>query len=203
MIVGAFAPTVRVAAVPAPDETPVVAAPLAGTALAAVVFAAWELGEAVLPLNPSAPTAERERLLARLRPTHLHDGDGRRRVPGGVPAPADTVAIIVTSGTTGDPKGVELTRAGMDVMGHGYSAGLDAGPDDRWLACLPLHHVASLGVLARRVRHRCSVHRARRLRSRSRSARTRAPRGRRSFRSFPLRCAACSTRARRSTSTDA
>ncbi len=34
-------------------------------------------------------------------------------------------------------------------MGRGYSDGLDAGPADRWLACLPLHHVASLGVLAR------------------------------------------------------
>ena len=34
-------------------------------------------------------------------------------------------------------------------MGRGYSAGLDAGPGDRWLACLPLHHVASLGALAR------------------------------------------------------
>jgi O-succinylbenzoic acid--CoA ligase len=135
--------------VPAPDETPVVAAPLAGKALAAVVFAAWEAGETVLPLNPAAPAAERERLLARLRPTHVHDGDGRRVRTGGVPAPAGTVAILVTSGTTGDPKGVELTRPGMEVMGRGYSAGLDAGPSDRWLACLPLHHVASLGVLAR------------------------------------------------------
>src|SRR6185437_10035953 len=49
----------------------------------------------------------------------------------------------------GLPKGVELTRAGMEVMGRGYSAGLGAGPGDRWLACLPLHHVASLGALAR------------------------------------------------------
>jgi O-succinylbenzoic acid--CoA ligase len=148
-IVGAFAPTVRVAAVPAPDETPVIAAPLAGPALAAVVFAAWQAGEAVLPLNPAAPTAERQRLLARLRPTHVHDADGRRPLSGGVPAPAGTVAVMATSGTTGDAKGVELTRAGMEMMGRGYSAGLDAGPGDRWLACLPLHHVASLGVLAR------------------------------------------------------
>ena len=55
----------------------------------------------------------------------------------------------MTSGTTGTPKGVELTRAGMEVMGRGYSNGLEAGPGDRWLACLPLHHVASLGVFAR------------------------------------------------------
>jgi O-succinylbenzoic acid--CoA ligase len=37
----------------------------------------------------------------------------------------------------------------MEVMGRGYSAGLDADDRDRWLTCLPLHHVASLGALAR------------------------------------------------------
>jgi O-succinylbenzoic acid--CoA ligase len=142
------------------DETSVVAAVLAGRALADVVFAAWDAGAAILPLNPAAPASERDRLIARLRPTHLiTDGNGAGDGSGlgldgahaldGVPAPPDTAAILVTSGTTGEPKGAELTRAGMDVMGRGYSAGLGAGPDDRWLACLPLHHVASLAVLAR------------------------------------------------------
>ena len=54
----------------------------------------------------------------------------------------------MTSGTSGEPKGAELTRTGMEVMGRGYSDGLDAGPGDRWLACLPLHHVASLAIVA-------------------------------------------------------
>jgi non-ribosomal peptide synthetase component F len=135
--------------VPAADECAVVAAPGSGPALARAVFAAWDAGDAILPLDPAAPAAERRRLLAQLRPTHVHDADGRRALGDGVPAPARTVAIVVTSGTTGLPKGVELTRAGMEAMGRGYSDGLDAGPGDRWLACLPLHHVASLGVLAR------------------------------------------------------
>jgi O-succinylbenzoic acid--CoA ligase len=86
-------------------------------------------------LNPSFTTVERDGLLRRLRPDQ--------------PVPADTAAIVITSGTAGKPKGVELTRTGMEVMGRGYSAGVDAGPGDRWLACLPLHHVASLGALAR------------------------------------------------------
>jgi O-succinylbenzoic acid--CoA ligase len=133
----------------AADECAVVAAPCSGPALARAVFAAWDAGEAIFPVDPAAPAAERERLLAQLRPTHIQDADGRRAVPGGVPAAAGTVALIATSGTTAHPKGVELTRRGMEVMGRGYSDGLDAGPDDRWLACLPLHHVASLGVLAR------------------------------------------------------
>jgi len=111
----------------------------------------WDEGRAVLPVNPAFTAAEITALLERLRPTSVTDlAAGRTSpFPGGLPAPADTAAIVVTSGTEGTPKGVELTRTGMDVMGRGYSAGLDAGPADRWLACLPLHHVASLGALAR------------------------------------------------------
>ena len=134
---------------PASDETAVVAVIAAGNSLATAAVAAWDAGEAILPINPSAPRAEVDRLLHQLRPTHVVEGGSRASVPGGVPAPADTAAIVVTSGTTAEPKGVELTRAGMEVMGRGYSAGLDADDRDRWLTCLPLHHVASLGALAR------------------------------------------------------
>jgi O-succinylbenzoic acid--CoA ligase len=134
---------------PAADETEVVLAPLAGPALAGVVRAAWDAGEAVAPLNPNLTASERAAAVALIRPTRIHDADGRRGVPGGAPAAADVVAIMTTSGTAGTPKGVELTRAGMEVMGRGYSAGIHATPSDNWLVCLPLHHVASLGVLAR------------------------------------------------------
>jgi O-succinylbenzoic acid--CoA ligase len=134
---------------PGSDETAVVAVIAAGHPLAVAAVAAWDAGEAILPINPAAPPAERKRLLEQLRPTHLIDGASRVAVAHGVPAPGGTAAIVVTSGTTADPKGVELTRSGMEVMGRGYSAGLQAGAEDRWLTCLPLHHVASLGALAR------------------------------------------------------
>jgi O-succinylbenzoic acid--CoA ligase len=138
--------------VPRPSPTgeiPLVAAPLAGRALARATWDAWERGEAILPLNPATPAAESARLLEQLRPTHLFDGGERSRVRGGVPVAGDVVAVMVTSGTTGEAKGVELTGEGRTVMGRGYSKGVGATADDCWLACLPLHHVASLGVLAR------------------------------------------------------
>jgi O-succinylbenzoic acid--CoA ligase len=129
----------------APDESEVEAVIAAGPALAEAAVRCWAAGRAILPINPAATAAEQRELLDRLRPTIV---DGARRA-GGLPAPSGTAAVVVTSGTAGAPKGVELTRAGMEVMGRGYSAGLDAGPGDRWLACLPLHHVASLAVIAR------------------------------------------------------
>jgi O-succinylbenzoic acid--CoA ligase len=142
---------VRVLSMAAADETEVVAAPLAGRALARVVLRCWDEGWAVLPLDPNLPLAERDRLLAALRPTLIDDGELRTRARDGVPTRAGVVAVVATSGTTGVPKGVELTRIGMEAMGRGYCAGVGATRADNWLACLPLHHVASLGVLARSV----------------------------------------------------
>jgi O-succinylbenzoic acid--CoA ligase len=137
------------------DDIDVVAVIGAGAPLAGAARRAWDEGRAILPVNPAFTTAEITTLLERLRPTHVVTATGAdpdsspAPFPGGMPAPTGTAAVVVTSGTEGAPKGVELTRAGMEVMGRGYSAGLAAGPGDRWLACLPLHHVASLGALAR------------------------------------------------------
>jgi O-succinylbenzoic acid--CoA ligase len=55
----------------------------------------------------------------------------------------------MTSGTTAGPKAVELTAAGLQAAGAGCNAALGVDADDRWLVCLPLHHVAGLAILAR------------------------------------------------------
>jgi O-succinylbenzoic acid--CoA ligase len=134
---------------PEADEAPLTAVLLPRPEAAAAVTAAWDAGGGVTVLDPAAPARAIDGLLARLRPTHLLDGDGRRPVPGGVPVAADVRAVVVTSGTTGAPKGVELTDAGLETIGRGCNTAIGAGPTDRWLLCLPLHHVAGLAILAR------------------------------------------------------
>ncbi len=91
----------------------------------------------------------RDRILELVRPTHLVDGTGRHDLPGGVGAPAGTAAVVTTSGTTAEPKGVELTVTGLQVMGEGFAAAFGTPGRDRWLLCLPLHHVAGLAIMAR------------------------------------------------------
>jgi O-succinylbenzoic acid--CoA ligase len=125
--------------------TEVVAAIASGPDLAAAALRCWDAGHAILPINPAFTRIEIAALIARLRPTRV---DGERN-PDGIAAPHGIAAVVVTSGTAGAPKGVELTRAGLEAMGRAYSAGVGASAQDRWLACLPLHHVASLGALAR------------------------------------------------------
>src|SRR6266508_2795228 len=139
----------RVALVPGSSHTALVAIALPRAAAAAAVVRAWDAGEAVLPLDPGAPGPEVRRLLDAARPTHLVDGDGRALWPGGRPAEADVAAVVATSGTAGTPKLVELTAAGIRASSLAVSAALGAGPGDRWLACVPLHGVAGLAVVAR------------------------------------------------------
>jgi O-succinylbenzoic acid--CoA ligase len=110
---------------------------------------AWDARQAVTVIDPSAPRGAVEQVLARLAPTHLVDEDGRRPLPGGVPVAAGTAAVVVTSGTTGAPKGVELTVDGAIAVGHGWAATMGHEPADHWFLSLPLHHVAGLAILAR------------------------------------------------------
>jgi long-chain acyl-CoA synthetase len=53
----------------------------------------------------------------------------------------DTAVLLYTSGTTGTPKGAELTHANM-ARNAAVTAGplLDLGPDDVVMGCLPLFH---------------------------------------------------------------
>ncbi len=67
----------------------------------------------------------------------------------------DTAVILYTSGTTGQPKGAELTHAGLNSNARTTQETLLEGtPDDVIMGCLPLFHVFGLtcslnaGVLA-------------------------------------------------------
>ena len=126
-----------------------VAIALPRPAAARAIVAAWEAGEAVLPLDPDAPAPELAATLAAARPTHLLDGEGRSRRPGGEPAEAGVAAVVATSGTSGAPKAVELGADAVRWSALATSAALGAGPGDRWLCCVPVHGVAGLAVLAR------------------------------------------------------
>jgi o-succinylbenzoate---CoA ligase len=131
------------------ESVALVAIVLPRPATARAVVAAWEAGEAVLPLDPDAPAAELKGALAAGRPTHLLDGSGRRRLAGGEPAEAGLAAVVATSGTGDAPKLVELGADAVGWSAAATSAALGAGPGDRWLCCLPVHRVAGLAVVAR------------------------------------------------------
>ncbi|GII78869.1 O-succinylbenzoic acid--CoA ligase [Sphaerisporangium rufum] len=106
-------------------------------------------GPAIVPLDPDLPAPALRDVLAAVRPTHLVTAEGTRTVPDGVPAGAGTAVVITTSGSTGPPKGVELSAAALSAAAAASLRRLSAGPGERWLCCLPPSHVSGLQVLVR------------------------------------------------------
>ncbi|MEU8245658.1 AMP-binding protein [Nonomuraea sp. NPDC048916] len=98
-------------------------------------------GPAILPLSPDHAGAA----LDTLRPTHV---DGVRRA-GGEGVPADVAVVIATSGSTGAPKGVQLSATALRASAAASLRRLEAAKGERWLCCLPPSHVSGLQVLVR------------------------------------------------------
>jgi len=61
----------------------------------------------------------------------------------------DTQLILFTSGTTGDPKAVQLTTGNLlaSAVASAFRLGFD--PDDRWLVTLSLHHMGGIAPILR------------------------------------------------------
>ncbi len=71
------------------------------------------------------------------------------REPPPVPDHSTAQSIVFTSGTTAEPRPVELSSANHEASARALGERLGLGPDDRWLACMPLHHVGGLAIVHR------------------------------------------------------
>jgi O-succinylbenzoic acid--CoA ligase len=63
--------------------------------------------------------------------------------------PAETVAVMHTSGTVSAPKPVELTRGNFLASALGSAVALGLDPAERWLCPMPLTHVGGLSIPVR------------------------------------------------------
>ena len=71
--------------------------------------------------------------------------------------PDDVCAIVLTSGTTGIPKAVQLTYGNFETSCANWHNFLKFKDDDQFLCCLPLHHIGGLAVLIRALIYGFSV----------------------------------------------
>ncbi|NHN58640.1 MULTISPECIES: o-succinylbenzoate--CoA ligase [Halorussus] len=62
---------------------------------------------------------------------------------------SDRQALLFTSGTTGDPKAVDLSMGNFLASAVTSAFRLGATPDDRWLLCLSMYHMGGLSVALR------------------------------------------------------
>ncbi|WP_158057062.1 o-succinylbenzoate--CoA ligase [Halorussus halophilus] len=64
-------------------------------------------------------------------------------------SPTDTMAMLFTSGTTGDPKAVSLSMGNFFASATASAFRLGVLPEDRWLLCLSMYHMGGLSVVLR------------------------------------------------------
>ena len=126
-----------------------------------------KLGAVAAPLDPRAREPELEALLGRLAPRLVVldpcDVLESSEVAGAGSLPRDAFeldaphCVIHTSGTSGPPKPVTLTYGNhlWNAVGSGVRIGVS--PSDRWLCCLPLHHIGGFAILVRGVVYRTAV----------------------------------------------
>ena len=126
-----------------------------GPELVVVLHALMKLGAVAYPLDPRLASAEREAELERAGPILV------------VSEPVDLTATeadlpllgeheldavqcrILTSGTSGRPRPVGLTYGNhlWSAVGSAFNLGIE--PSDRWLCCLPMHHIAGFSIALR------------------------------------------------------
>ena len=100
-----------------------------------------------LPETPAAvPVAEIEGLSLTDDTAAPADTAAVDSVPQDEPDADDTATLFYTSGTTGPPKGVPLTHANLVSNVRALLEERIAGPSDRVLLPLPLHHVYPFSV---------------------------------------------------------
>jgi O-succinylbenzoic acid--CoA ligase len=123
---------------PTPRITELLAAALDGT------------GPVILPLDAGLPPARLEELIAAFSPDEVEDPQGITTVRSDKRSfPEGTAVIVGTSGSTGAPKGVQLSADALLHSARASLARIGARAGERWLCCLPVTHIAGLQVLVR------------------------------------------------------
>ncbi len=135
-----------------------------GRELVAALHGAFRTGARVAPLHPDLSAPEREAALQALDPVMVVDaGREAANLPdpeagGDAPTPDEgPVAVLWTSGTSGRPRGVLLTEAGLRASAEGSRLRLGLGPDDVWYASLSPAHVGGLALLVRAAILQCGL----------------------------------------------
>ena len=130
------------------------------------LHALFALGVPLLPIHPRLTAVERQFLLELclaqlcLDPSQAAPAQALHALPWPLPsAPAEqALALVPSSGSTGNPKLVSLSRRAFSTLARADAQRVAPLPSDRALLCLPLSHVGGLSVVTRALAaRRCCV----------------------------------------------
>ena len=115
------------------------------------LYAAFAIGTPVLTLHARATEPERRQaasLVDAVEPPAVDDSATTPALPGRLDHAAPLV-FIPTSGSTGTPRLVELSRGAVQAAARASAQNLGWNDGDRWLLCLPLSHAGGLSIVIR------------------------------------------------------
>jgi O-succinylbenzoic acid--CoA ligase len=122
-----------------------------------LLHALMKVGARLLPLGTRLTEAERDAIVAAEEPiVDLDDAGELTQTEADLPLLGehdmdDVCCRVLTSGSTGAPRPVGLSYGNFlwNAVGSGFNIGVE--PEDRWLCCVPLSHIAGLGIVMRSV----------------------------------------------------
>lgn len=126
-----------------------------GLEAAEAIFAINRLGATVVAIPTAPPESQLEPLVSRVKPRlFLQPGSLEGLPPADtfhrrLPKDDDPVCVVFTSGSGGAPRGVVLSQGNWDSANRAAAQTLRLLPGDRWVACLPVHHVGGYSIYMR------------------------------------------------------
>ncbi|MGB7686270.1 MAG: o-succinylbenzoate--CoA ligase [Solirubrobacterales bacterium] len=122
-----------------------------------LLHALMKVGGRLLPLGPRLTAEEREAIVAAEEPiVDLDDAGELTQTEADMPLLGehdmdDICCRVLTSGSTGAPRPISISYGNFlwNAVGSGFNIGVE--PEDRWLCCVPLSHIAGLGIVMRSV----------------------------------------------------
>ena len=145
-----------------------------GVELIEIILACFEIGAVAAPISPKLTEGERNVIIDKIQPKLIITNWNQKLPDFSSPIPVscieelpnassgcsvikndyiynsdDITAIILTSGTTGIPKAVQLTYGNFEASCNNWNEFLQFQSNDQFLCCLPLYHIGGLAVMLR------------------------------------------------------
>ena len=145
-----------------------------GVELIEIILACFEIGAVAAPISPKLTEGERNVIIDKIQPKLIITNWNQKLPDFPSPIPVscieelpnassgcsvikndyiynsdDITAIILTSGTTGIPKAVQLTYGNFEASCNNWNEFLQFQSNDQFLCCLPLYHIGGLAVMLR------------------------------------------------------
>ena len=139
-----------------------------------IVLACFEIGAVAVPISQKYTNSELEQIITTIQPKLIITSWNQKLPDSRFPISVscieelpnassgcsvitnnykknieDVCSIILTSGTTGIPKAVQLTYGNFKASCNNWNEFLQFQPNDQFICCLPLHHIGGLAVMLR------------------------------------------------------